>query len=1467
MCLDCALPPISILSGARGHASGRNRPRDLPVTACAPLATGFLNNPGYNGSVEVSDSDAENETLQGPMYTKQYVNRHQMGLAYQPHADHIVAAPRTAGTQGLKNPFVALFPFVLSAAGGPHGRRVPCIEGPQRLRRLVALSLLLALAGPQNLAAAPAGTEVVRASERSVTVSVRFAPPRVEWSSPADSGYDGLSVEGCGWIEAVGKPLLPVRRVRVGIPFGVEPRLRLVSVEEGNSLGSLNITPVPVGRGATDGDGLDFIRHDIHPDEGVYRRDAFYPATVIEEKRVSVLRYQQLLEVDVYPVQWNPVSGGARWISSVTFEVTWLEGKEEKFLAPAPEESRWEGVYSRLIVNHESARPWRRAPRFRFRSKTAERQEEFKIIISETGLYRIDFGDLPGVGTPVSLSRLGVYRKQYVDPGEMPYEEIQVPVHVVDEDGDGSFGGSDWLYFWALGFRDQFMVHDFEDRYADRNVYWIGWGESGGERMDTAEVWTGEPVDTLSHFAEELFYEEDRHNWHTPTTVDIDGIPPRSDVDWWYWTSRTASGGSLPFELYDPVPDSTARLRIRFQGYIKGTHSVAPMLVNAQSQIHALGPQSFAEESEYFYDTGDSLPAGFLTHGTNYFQFGGKSAFGAFLDWITVWYDRSLTARDDYLVFNTGHLGEGTVQVEGFGDTEIRLAEVSDPAQPVWVDLGEGQVLGTAGDYRLVFPESTAVRKTYVAFTPRSARKVEGEFQRTGVENPCWLREGDYLLITHEEFEEECRRLASYRRGQGLQVQVVRVDEVYDAFSGGMKDPLAIKRYLRWAFDHWTVRPQFAVLVGDGSDDHRGLHADSGPDFIPPPHFMWVNEPTPGDNWYVDLDDDYTLDIYLGRLPVGSVPELEDLIDKIIAYEQFDPGDAWRGRFLAVSDDRCSTTASSDYLCNRAGEDRFEGACRYTLSRAAESTGAPLDTIALHMSEYTGYSAYEGWHLACLDGADLNLRCMRAVVRDSLTPALFDILNDGVLMFQFQGHGNRTVMAHEHIVVDGVYIDGRYNHDIAERLSNDGRPFILATFGCHFADFSQVEENSVEWQESLVEKMLLFPDGGAIAGMGPVGYEEYRIARSYQMALADVFFDTPPWVSAGGDTVGTRWLLGELGASMILLGGYDEPAYRIVILGDPALRIDALPPGFAVTVDGTTVEDGDFLTSSGHSERVCIRAVIGDEVAVDTSSVRVLIRKGTSIQTLARGVDYTLAVADSVSGGRLVVAEYRHGVEIAEYDIVFEARDRNGLLRTFTLKVRFSNEVFFDGVRAFDGDYVSPGAEVEMGISLPMAVPAGDLAVLVQGAGGEWAPDIVREALGPDSTQWRLRFALEGLAEGRHTLQLLVGEVRTDALRFVLEGELAVRNLTNYPNPFQDGTDIIFQLTVPADIEIRIFTVAGKKLATFVTKGENGYNRIYWNGRDNDGDEVANGVYLYRVIARGGGKEAQSEIQKAMRIR
>ena len=80
----------------------------------------------------------------------------------------------------------------------------------------------------------------------------------------------------------------------------------------------------------------------------------------------------------------------------------------------------------------------------------------------------------------------------------------------------------------------------------------------------------------------------------------------------------------------------------------------------------------------------------------------------------------------------------------------------------------------------------------------------------------------------------------------------------------------------------------------------------------------------------------------------------------------------------------------------------------------------------------------------------------------------------------------------------------------------------------------------------------------------------------------------------------------------------------------------------------------------------------------------------------------------------------------------------------------------------------------------------------------------------------------------------------------------------NYPNPTSGETHFTFKLTqIPEEIKIKIFTIAGRlvkelKLTSADLKFD--FNKIYWNGRDEDGDILANGVYLYKVIMKAGDK-------------
>ncbi|GAA0890712.1 hypothetical protein GCM10009122_03910 [Fulvivirga kasyanovii] len=101
------------------------------------------------------------------------------------------------------------------------------------------------------------------------------------------------------------------------------------------------------------------------------------------------------------------------------------------------------------------------------------------------------------------------------------------------------------------------------------------------------------------------------------------------------------------------------------------------------------------------------------------------------------------------------------------------------------------------------------------------------------------------------------------------------------------------------------------------------------------------------------------------------------------------------------------------------------------------------------------------------------------------------------------------------------------------------------------------------------------------------------------------------------------------------------------------------------------------------------------------------------------------------------------------------------------------------------------------------------------------------------------------------------------SINFEVVFESSITNFYPYPNPFSSSTRFIFTLTgseVPDEIKIQIMTVSGK-IVREITQNELGPIRIgnnvtdfAWDGKDEFGDQLANGVYLYRVIVRQNGE-------------
>jgi hypothetical protein len=143
----------------------------------------------------------------------------------------------------------------------------------------------------------------------------------------------------------------------------------------------------------------------------------------------------------------------------------------------------------------------------------------------------------------------------------------------------------------------------------------------------------------------------------------------------------------------------------------------------------------------------------------------------------------------------------------------------------------------------------------------------------------------DYLVLTHASLLPEARALAEHRRRQGLRTAVADIEDLYDEFSFGHKDPGAIRRFLEAAVRTWRRPPRWVVLLGDATFDPRGYLGQGDLDLLPTKLLAAGPIETASDDWFADLDEDGVPDVAVGRLPARTEAEAALMIAKIIAYE------------------------------------------------------------------------------------------------------------------------------------------------------------------------------------------------------------------------------------------------------------------------------------------------------------------------------------------------------------------------------------------------------------------------------------------------------------------------------------------------------------------------------------------------------------------------------------------------------
>jgi hypothetical protein len=193
-------------------------------------------------------------------------------------------------------------------------------------------------------------------------------------------------------------------------------------------------------------------------------------------------------------------------------------------------------------------------------------------------------------------------------------------------------------------------------------------------------------------------------------------------------------------------------------------------------------------------------------------------------------------------------------------------------------------------------------------------------------------------------------------------------------------------------------------------------------------------------------------------------------------------------------------------------------------------------------------------------------------------------------------------------------------------------------------------------------------------------------------------------------------------------------------------------------------------------------------------------------------------------------------------------------------------EVLSDGKQIISGDYVSKNPELKITLKKENAVfLMSDTTQLSIRLNNKYVPYYENSSLNPklralendgqnSGEKISLQFSPQ-LETGRNSLAVMyrneAGSMDTISYDINVSGESLVSELYNYPNPMKDRTDFIFNLSGQFSgykFKIKIFTVGGRLIREFEYNASPGANSVPWDGRDNDGDFVANGTYFYKLI-------------------
>ena len=1146
----------------------------------------------------------------------------------------------------------------------------------------------------------------------------------------------------------------------------------------------------------------------------------------------------------------------------------------------------------------------------------------YKIPVYKTGLYRIDrdfLAALPDFPSPDAIDpdRVAIYGN-----GGAPVPARNSDPRIADlaeqpawrsGGGDGRFDAGDAVIFYGRGpygwtFEDGEWAH-YVHPFSNENYYFV-------KILDEeAATPVAEPFPAQGNFG---LYSEAEGRY----MVDFDEFMwSKLHGTGHTWVSATIRSGesrvliedlTLPGRIAGPVR-YRARMAIRsnpadsvrFESdgtYVGSLRARRGVLLNSETEDIAVAGIAALERH-----AAAGVPLNLSMH-----LYGGPTdVTEAAADWLRIFYPQRLQAFGDSLHFSTppGQAGAYEFSLEGFSGAPV----VWDVTHPGQVRRFEARQAGNAWRVRVQVADPS-VPLDLTAFRPSAARSLPAEnAQRVAAQNLHGVSGyPDFVIITPEMFRGAAEELAAHRRQDGLDVLVTNIRTIYNEFSGGLADMRGVRDYLRFLYDRGNEAGQpfrYALFFGDGHFNYRNLGEETLlENWIPPYETENSLDPVASyssDDYFGLLDPEEgiwrwpsghnqsrvvsseRMDIGIGRFPVQTLEDAAVAVAKIKHYEDPATYGPWRNRYLLVADDGYNGTA------------------------AVKENPPDLHTQNADVVAELLAGEYPQIDLVKVYGVSYQREFSSSWRLPGVESAIQSELDKGVLVMNYSGHGKEDGLAQENI----------FTLEDAGELRNYDRMPLFVTATCSYGWWDLSDE------QSAAEVLLLNEQGGAIALMTTVRlvYTDTSLDNlnvGLNRALNRALFK--PAEDGGPRRLGDAMLEAKNSQA-----GLQANNRKFNLLGDPTMRLGYPVPGAVVErVNGTPIADMpairalDEIMVEGYVQApdgTVDSGFAGEAHVVAFDAVR-------RVRVPERRVmprEYYTVREDLLWRGVVPVTAGRFAATfVAPKDISYS--NEPGRLSIYVRNASrqvggFTEQVVVGGTAATlpndqagpdislflnDTTFVSGGLTpayprlivklrddsgintVGTGVGHEMLLVVDDDERSGVDIGGLFASDPGSFRSG--RVEYSFRDYPDALADGPHSLSVRAWDVLNNSniasLDFVVASteDVVLDNVYNYPNPTSGQTRFVFEHNQPsgtaASVQVRIYALSGRPVRTIDTDEAlpsgvlaAGPVHVPWDGRDEDMNLLASGIYLYKVRVRvdnpDGGRSVSERIEKLAVIR